>query len=453
MKYATWSKKEEMKKILTPVNLKTGVKNAGVPMMYDDEYLYVNDKASHTLVIGSSGCGKTQTTILPMVKLAMMAGESIVLNDVKGDIYKKTAHEFEKNGYKIVILNFDKPNLGNSWNLLTLPYHLFKNSDKDKALELVEDLGYYLFNDPSETVSDPFWINSVIDYFTGITLFLFENADANEINLNSIYNLANYLIDNPKALLNRIDKNSSIYFNVCGTLNSPIETRSGIIATFNQKIKKYVCRENLANMMSKTDFDITNISNEKTVIYIVSGNSSYSSNLIPLFVNQVFNSVNMYGRSEKKMMNILLDEFDTLLPIKNFAKIINYSQGIGIRFVVVVKSYIDLINIYGKENIEIIKMCFGNIIYLLSNDIYTLEEISDLCGRCINDKKEIEPLITIEELKMLNYFEAIILISRMMPFRTKLMPDYEINWGYEEDLKEIPERKNNIIKVFDIQKI
>ena len=36
----------------------------------------------------------------------------------------------------------------------------------------------------------------------------------------------------------------------------------------------------------------------------------------------------------------------------------------------------DLLNVYGKENTEMIKMCFGKIIYLLSNDIYTLEEIS-----------------------------------------------------------------------------
>lgn len=449
MKYATWTKKEEMKKILTPVNLQTGAKKSGVPMMYDDEYLYINDKTSHTLVIGSAGCGKTQVTILPVVKLAMMAGESIILNDVKGEIYERTASELEKNGYKITILNFNDSNLGNSWNPLTLPYTLFKRGNKDKALELIEDLGYYLFSDFYVGDADPFWVNSTIDYFTGITLYLFENAREEEINFNSIYNLANDVGDNPKLLLDKVEKNTSIYFNVSGTLNSPVETRSGIIATFNQKMKKYVCRENLANMMAKTDFDITNISNEKTAVFIVSGNSNTYSNLIPLFVNQVFDSTDMFGKKEKGL-NILLDEFDTMLPINDFAKNINYARGINIRFIVVVKSYMDLVNTYGKSNAEIIKMCFGNIIYLLSNDIYTLEEISNLCGKTINDKNEIEPLITNEELKTMNRFEAIILIPRMMPFKTKLLPDYEIDWGYEEVKKELPSRKSNDIKIFDI---
>ena len=452
MKYARWANDDEMKKYLTPVNLKTGVKKAGIPMMYDDEYLYINDKSGHSLVIGSTGCGKTQVTILPVTKLAMMTGESIIVNDVKGEIYDRTASELEKNGYKLVVLNFDNANLGNSWNPFTLPYSLFKKGNKDKALELVEDLGYYLFSDFGESNIDPFWVNSVIDYFTGITIYLFENANEDEINLNSVYGTANVVSDNPKLLLDKIKKNTSIYYNVMGTLNSPIETRSGIIATFNQKMKKYVCYEGLSNMLANTNFDITNISNEKTAVFIVSGNSNTYSNLIPLFVNQVFDSVDMYGNKEKTL-NILLDEFDSMLPIKDFAKTINYARGINIRFVVVVKSYIDLVNTYGKANAEIIKMCFSNIIYLLSNDIYTLEEISNLCGKTMNDNMETLPLITIEELKTMNHFEAIILIPRMMPFRTKLLPDYEINWGYEVIKKEIPSRAINTVNTFDIDKM
>ena len=443
MKYANWASKEDMKNRLIPVNLTTGVKKSGIPIMYDDEYLYIDNKDAHSLVIGSTGSGKTQSTILPMTKLAMMSGESIILNDVKGEIYKSTANELEKRGYNVIVLNFENSNLGNSWNPFTLPYKLFQNGEKDKALDLVEDLGYYLFNDPSEKPTDPFWINSVIDYFTGITLYLFQHAKESEVNLNSIYSFSNTVVVEPKHFLNKIDKNSSIYYNVSGTLNAPTETRGSIISVFNQKIRKYVSREILSNMMATTDFDITNISNEKTAIFIVSGNSSYSSNLIPLFINQVFDCVDMYGNKEKTL-NVLLDEFDTMLPIKDFSKLIHYSRSINLRFIVVVKSYMDLLNMYGKENTEILKMCFANIIYLLSNDIYTLEEISNMCGT-INEK---EKLITVEELKTMKIFEAIVLTPRVMPFKTKLLPDYEIDWGYESSIKTMPKREENIINIY-----
>ena len=67
------------------------------------------------------------------------------------------------------------------------------------------------------------------------------------------------------------------------------------------------------------------------------------------------------------------------------------------------------------------KMAFGNIIYLLASDVETLEEISNLCGK----KSESEPLISIEELKLLDEFEAVILMPRISPIRTKLVPYYE----------------------------
>ena len=58
-------------------------------------------------------------------------------------------------------------------------------------------------------------------------------------------------------------------------------------------------------------------------------------------------------------------------------------------------------------------------------------------------------LITVEELKIFNNFEAIALIPRMMPFRTKLLPDYEIDYGYEVVKVDIPSRKINEIQVYD----
>jgi hypothetical protein len=71
-------------------------------------------------------------------------------------------------------------------------------------------------------------------------------------------------------------------------------------------------------------------------------------------------------------------------------------------------------------------MSIGNTIFLLSNDIRTLELISRECGRV----DENNPLINIEELKVLDVFEAIVLINRMYPIKTKLLPYYQ--FGIDE---------------------
>ena len=90
-------------------------------------------------------------------------------------------------------------------------------------------------------------------------------------------------------------------------------------------------------------------------------------------------------------------------------------------------------------------MCFDNIIYLLANDLYTLEEVSRLCGDTGRG-----PLISIEELKTMDYFNEIILMPRMMPIKTKVKPDYEMKWDMDKtiiDVSKLSKEKANIFNL------
>ena len=434
MYYSKWENKNEIKNYLFKIDYKKNAEHSGIPVVYEGNNVYTTNGNSHSLVIGSSGSGKTQTIILHLITLSMLANESIIINDVKGELYKKTAKEFKNRDYNVIVLDLENSIYGNYYNPLSLAQKLYKEKNKDKSVSIIENIGYYLFSDNTSNI-DPFWTNSVIDYFTGLCLYLFEKENK-EVTIKNIFELGNTLSDEKECekFLKEIGKDNVIYYNVSGTLLSPNETKGGIVSTFNQKIKSYINKEKLSEMMSKTDFDITNIAKEKTVVYIVSGYYEYSNNLIPLFINQVFDTINIYGNDGRRT-NIVLDEFDKLLPIKNFSEIINYSRSIKINFTAVIRSYIDLLNTYGKEDFEIIKLCFANIIYLYANDPFTLEEISQLCGNESEKKK----LITPEELKMVKQFEAIFLIPRIMPFKNIIIPDYKINWGinFEEENFEL----------------
>src|SRR5690606_31409155 len=135
------------------------------------------------LIMGSTGSGKTRRLILPLIKILAKKGESMILTDPKGELYEESASLLMEKGYKIVILNLRNPEKGNAWNPLTLPYKLYKEGS-DKAKELLADLGRSLLHD--EKSDDPFWQNSSSDYFTGLSLGMFEDAQEEEINLNSI---------------------------------------------------------------------------------------------------------------------------------------------------------------------------------------------------------------------------------------------------------------------------
>ena len=200
MNFARWETKENMEKLvpLIPVNKESKIEKSGVPIFYDEENLYITNRLNHTLVIGTTGSGKTQVITLPILELSMRSGESVIVHDTKNEIYEHTSEKFRNQGYKIIRINLDDARECNKWNPLELPYRLYKEGNKDKAQELIEDIGFYLLNDLSESNQDPFWINSAINYFTGLCLYKFEKEGLS--NLKEIAELDSYIRENKSGL-------------------------------------------------------------------------------------------------------------------------------------------------------------------------------------------------------------------------------------------------------------
>ena len=278
-------------------------------------------------------------------------------------------------------------------------------------------------------------------------MHLFEHAKEEEINLKSVEALNSKLEDEEYASKLLESANKMVYLNLKGILKSPKETKGSILSVFYQQLSKYLTKEKLSNMLMKSDFDITSVQKEKTAIFVVGHGADSTENLIPLLFNQIVDATVLF-EAEDKRLNVFLDEFDRLVPIKDFEHMIAFCRSERIKVTVCIQSFAHLQNMYSKEEVELLKMCFGNIIYLLSQDIYTLEEIVKYCGNKEENGKT-SPLITVEELKTLKPFEAIILMPRLMPSRTKMLPSYEIDWGYKSEAKELPKRNPVEEKIYN----
>ena len=187
--YSRWSKEKEIKNdkgvaVVEPLAQET--EHAGIPLVNDGKHLWVDDGEYHNLVIGATGSGKSQTIVEPMVELLIKKGESMIITDPKGELYKAASVYMKERGYNVVVLNFREPQNGNAWNPLTLPYQYYRDGNFDKATELLDDVALNILYDPNNKSGDPFWEKSAADYFSGLSLGLFEDAKEREINLNSI---------------------------------------------------------------------------------------------------------------------------------------------------------------------------------------------------------------------------------------------------------------------------
>ena len=67
--YSKWADAKDMKKELKPVLAISPKADAGgIPLINDGKTLWVDDGQYHNLIIGSTGSGKTQCIIFPMVQ-------------------------------------------------------------------------------------------------------------------------------------------------------------------------------------------------------------------------------------------------------------------------------------------------------------------------------------------------------------------------------------------------
>lgn len=80
----------------------------------DKQQMAVDATDSHTLVVGASGSKKTRSLILSAIKVLGYAGESMIINAPKGELYNRTAGELRDWGYSIITVNLRDPSVGHA---------------------------------------------------------------------------------------------------------------------------------------------------------------------------------------------------------------------------------------------------------------------------------------------------------------------------------------------------
>ena len=464
--YSRWAKDKEIKEELERVEVKQDNSTvAGVPLILNENEMWVDNSEYHSLVIGATGSGKTQTVILPQVHSLAKARESMIITDPKGEIYEKTSNMLRARGYQILLLNFRDPQNGNAWNPMSLPYQMYRDGNQDKAIELLDDLALNILYDESNNNADPFWEKTSADYFSGVALGLFEDAKEEEININSI-SLATTVGEEKfggstyiKEYFAAKDPSSAAAINASSTIMAPTETKGSILSVFKQKVKLFASRDNLSEMLSHSDINLESIGERPTAVFIViqDEKKTYHS-LVTILLKQIYETsiavAQRHGGKLPVRTNFLLDEFANMPPLKDVTTMITAARSRKIRFTMIIQNFAQLDQVYGKENAETIRGNCGNIIYLITTELKALEEISKMCGEVKSKKDEktaSTPLVTVSDLQRMKQFEVIILRMRKQPFKTKFTPYYKLDWGHKFAEADYPVREKQPVHIFDIK--
>ena len=471
--YSKLMSEKDMKKDrgIKKVHLKDENYDAGgIPVINDGVDAWVDDSGEHhALIMGASGSGKTQCLMFPYIKILGRHGESMIVTDPKGELYEECGNMLKEKGYRIILINFRDPKEGAAWNPFSYPYRIYKEGNVDKANELLQDLASNILIDPNNK-AEPFWEQTASNFFTGLSLGLFDDATEEEININSINMMAevgedrlgasNYI----KEYFKSKGELSPAYIAAASCINAPNETRGGIMSTFRTKTRIFSSQESLSEMLSYSDFDIRDIGKEKTAVFLkIHDEKTTYHALATIFVKQAYEALiavaqTCPGLKLPYRTNFVLDEFANMPALKDVGTMITASRSRNIRFSFAIQNFSQLTQVYGKEVAETIKGNCGNFVYIMSTELAALEEISKLLGDQKPEKPKkdepappIRPLFSVSDLQALKENEVVINRFRSMPFKTTLNPNWKTDWGKKYEKMGYTVRPHHEVKVFDLK--
>ncbi len=458
-----WATVSEIKKSGKKIDLEADAYPAGgIPLLYENGYLWVDDQDTHTLIFGATGSKKTRLFCMPLLNILAKAGESFICSDPKGELYNKTSGLVRSMGYKTVVLNFRQIGHGDMWNPLFIPRNLYHSGYTEKATSMLSDFIAALAAPMMESSKgDPFWPQMASAYAMSNLMLLMECATAEEANVTSLARLCDVSsVNGLKALVKNMAKNSIVRLNYSNTLDAPDRTQSSILATLYSMVRPFVTQKDLCGMLSGNTIDLSTIGQQKTAVYIIIPDEKSTNHfLVTTFIKQAYQVLieEAQKRSDNTLpvrVNFVLDEFCNIPTVPDMPAMISAARSRNMRFFLVAQSLHQLRGKY-KEDADTIKGNCDNWVFLTSKEYELLKEISDLCGSIHLDDRSTRPLISVSELQRLDKKkgEALILHSRQYPVITEI-PDidsYKMFSGYDPiplNTFDVPE-----VSLFDLDKL
>lgn len=239
------------------------------------EKIYYIDDNLHTILIGSSGSGKSRSILIPTITMLGLASENMLISDVKGELYLYTAPKLKELGYNVIALDFINFLKSNHYNYLDLVINAVEDDNIPLAESLVNDIVNILVEKNDKT--EPIWSNGEMSVIkTAIMAVVLENKGKREYQTltNAYYFVAEMFktSEDGEMLIDKYMKHKDAddpikkFFAVAGT--APSKTRGSFVAAALSTLQMFI-NEYVADTIQKSDFDLRDFATKKTVIYIL----------------------------------------------------------------------------------------------------------------------------------------------------------------------------------------
>lgn len=361
----------------------------------------------HTLIIGTTGSGKTQTYISPTIEILGKCKDkpSMIISDPKGELYENHSQSLYEQGYNIQLIDLIEPLDSTRWNPLSQIYDNYQLMLKQKSKKEKQRILDYVYDEIRELVlclfkgdensREKIWDHGMQNFIQAILIAMLEDSEDESSGMTKEkYNFATVrsITTNTqnecaelKEYFYKRPKTSEARMRAIQVLDAPDRTQQSYLTVVAQAMMIFA-DISICSMMSENRIDVRTFDEVPTALFLKIPDERVGRyNVATAFFSNTYRELVAKARKNKKgklkrPVYFIIDEFGNLPQIAKLDKILSIARSRNIFFELVVQSYEQIEKIYGKYEAKAIREHCIIDIYIGSKEPATLEEISKKLG-------------------------------------------------------------------------
>lgn len=349
----------------------------------------------HTMLVASSGAGKSAFFLYPQTMYAMATGQSFVVTDTKGDNVQRLASiARDCFGYKTLSLDLRNPLKSCRFNILHMVnkytdlWKACPDKTSPEAIEYATKRETYAKTVAQTIVkgsqvdfgSNAFFYDSAMGLIQACVLLVSMYAKPEERHIVSVYSLVQAMTGTEgegenaetgiNVMLDELSPNDKTRFFAGPAAQKSGDAQASVMATAMSKMLDFLDSSMEAILCGDSEIDAEQFCNEKTILFITMPEEFQTRYfLVSLVIQELYNEMltiaskpengnkvpapkGFLGNSPK--VSFFLDEFGTLPAITGFNGMMSAARSRNIFFNIILQSTSQLERNYGKDAAKII---------------------------------------------------------------------------------------------------
>lgn len=358
------------------------------------EKIYHITKDLHALIIGATRSGKTRCIVIQTIIDLILAGENVVVPDLKGELRDYTEDVAKRYGYEVIGIDFIHPYQSKRRNFLEPVIKALQRNDISRAIEETWSLVSQLVGEPPEN-GEKLWNNGeAATLAASIMAVCYDNQDHPEYqNLTNVFYFITEMCSDYRGALplqfyiDSLPEEHPAKILLAATKVAAMRTRSSFYVSAIMTLKLLTIPA-INQMTNASDFDIEKLIDEGKKVIIYLGLPARDKTYFPLaslFLRQISDLIDYvadekYGGRVPVRWNFIDEEMGNFTKITNMRQQTSFGTGKGIRHFMFIQSYAQLDDVYGEKVSQIIQDNADIKIYLRSPNPTTKKKISEDLG-------------------------------------------------------------------------